>query len=286
MKLNYNLALRHDSYSIRHTSASRDGFLNFYIDSIGHFYAQKGYYTEREGLDTYLMLYTLGGYGRLNYGSESYILEKGSIAILQCSSHQYYCTQSDEWNFYYVHFYGKSADNYYSLSKTNGAFVISAADEIRIIELLNEIESRSADYGMIADIRIACAMENLFAEIMTAYFNPIQNSVSLIHKETIEQLQQYLKTHYSEPITVDIMAHMCSMSKYHFLRIFKQITGMTPHEYLKFCRISESKRLLTETEYQISHIADCVGYTDVNRYIQNFKQCVGMTPLQYRKHCI
>ena len=286
MKLNYKMALEQNSYSVRHTSAQRESFLNFYIECVGHYYAQKAYYTEREGLDTYLLFYTLSGCGWLKYDGREHLLEKGTLAVIQCSEYQYYRTDEADWEFYFIHFYGKSADNYYQLRKKPGAFLVTPEHPFRMTELLQELEVRGAESGIISDIRIACIMENLFAEIMAAHFSPEQNPSSMMHKETIVELQKYLKERYQETITVEKMAEMCSMSKYHFLRIFKQITGISPHEYLKYCRINESKRLLTETEYPISQIADQVGYADVNRYIQNFRQCVGMTPLKYRKHSI
>lgn len=99
-------------------------------------------------------------------------------------------------------------------------------------------------------------------------------------------MQQYLKSNYQKNITVDEMAAQCSMSKYHFLRIFKKIVGMPPCEYLKYCRINEAKRLLKETACPVSQIADLVGYGNVNLLIQNFRQCVGMTPLKYRKSAV
>lgn len=286
MKLNYTMALEKKSYSVRHTPASKDSFLNFYMECVGHYYAQEGYYTEREGLDTYLLFYTVSGCGWLKYDNREHLLEKGTLAVIQCSEYQYYCTQGSEWEFYFIHFYGKSADHYYQLRKGLGAFIVTPYQPLKMEELFRELELRGAESGMISDIRIACIMENLFAEIMEAHFSPKQDHVSVIHEEAIMKLQRYLKEHCQKLISVDQMAEMCSISKYHFLRVFKQITGMTPYEYLKYCRINESKRLLTETDYPVSQIADLVGYVDVNRYIQNFKQCVGMTPLKYRKHSV
>lgn len=284
MKIRYRFALSKDSKSVHHTSGSTEQELNFYVDTIGYYRAYEGYYTEREGMDTYLLFYTVSGQGYLKYGGEEYRLTKGTAAIIQCREHQFYRTDSKEWEFYYIHFCGSSADKYYRMLKEEGAAFLKISNAVQFMELLKNLERWAGESGIISDIRIANSMENLFTELLVDRMNPWKEESLLAHRKAIQEIQQYIKEHYQEPITVDEMAERSSMSKYYFMRIFKKVVGMPPHEYLKCCRINESKRLLKETTYPVSQIADLTGYGNVNIYIQNFKQCVGITPLKYRKN--
>ena len=70
MRVKYHLALSKDSAGVHHTSGCTDYELNFNMDEVGHYYAYEEYYTEREGLDTYLLFYTVSGKGYLKYGSK------------------------------------------------------------------------------------------------------------------------------------------------------------------------------------------------------------------------
>jgi len=282
MKLKYHLALSKDSKSVHHT-AGTELELNFYMDTVGRCTAYEGYYTEREGLETYLLFYTVSGQGYLKYAEEEYQLKKGTVAIISCKEHQFYRTDSREWEFYYVHFYGSSADKYYRMLTEKGAAFLELSDPVKITECIKELEHYGEESGTLSDIRLSNVLENLFTEFLIEKLNPWKEAALRGHQEVIADISQYLKEHYHEPITIDEMAERCSMSKFHFLRIFKKIIGMSPYEYLKCCRINESKRLLKETAYSIGQIADMVGYGNVNIYIQNFRQCVGITPLKYRR---
>ena len=286
MKLQYHYALSGDSYDVRHTSGAIAKNLNFHVDSLGHYHAYPGYYTDREGLDTYLLLFTLSGQGYLEYQEREYFLTKDTAALISCSEHQFYRTESEDWEFKYIHFYGSSADKYYEMLRSQGAVFLDISDPIRMNELLKELKSWAAQSGGAADIRTASTMENIFAELLVEQLNPKQDKAYILHRKAIMEITDYIQEHYQEEVTVDLLADKVSMSKYYFIRVFKKATGISPYEYLKCCRINESKRLLKETAYSVGQIADMTGYKNVNIYIQNFKQCVGTTPLRYRKKAV
>ena len=73
-----------------------------------------------------------------------------------------------------------------------------------------------------------------------------------------------------------------SFSPYHFIRVFKRITGFTPYEYLSKHRINRSKILLTTTGHTVGEIAVQIGFPNANSYIRTFRKFEGKTPMQYR----
>ena len=83
MKLQYHYALSGDSYDVRHTSGAIAKNLNFHVDSLGHYHTYPGYYTDREGLDTYLLLFTLSGQGYLEYQGQEYFMTKDTAQSLR-----------------------------------------------------------------------------------------------------------------------------------------------------------------------------------------------------------
>ena len=64
---------------------------------------------------------------------------------------------------------------------------------------------------------------------------------------------------------------------------FKELTRMSPLEYLTLLRVERSKTLLRDTALSIKEIAAEVGYYDASSFIRRFKQITGVTPLQYRR---
>jgi len=78
-------------------------------------------------------------------------------------------------------------------------------------------------------------------------------------------------------------ANMCYMGKFHFLRIFKNITGSSPIEYRNNIRLEHAKELLTDTDSSIDEISRNLGYNSNVYFCNAFKAKTGMSPSQYRK---
>ena len=73
------------------------------------------------------------------------------------------------------------------------------------------------------------------------------------------------------------------MSKFHFLRTFRDITGVTPGRFLSAVRLHEAKRLLLGTGMDVAGVSVQVGYGSLGTFTRRFTECVGMPPTQYRR---
>lgn len=92
----------------------------------------------------------------------------------------------------------------------------------------------------------------------------------------------HIESNYQKGISLDQMASLASMSKYHFVRLFKRETGMSPVRYLKFVRIQRAKELLKRADLSVFSAALRVGFQDVSNFNKNFKNIEGCTPSQFR----
>ena len=73
------------------------------------------------------------------------------------------------------------------------------------------------------------------------------------------------------------------MSKYHFLRVFKGITGASPLEYRNSIRLAHAKVKLQDTNDPISEIAESLGYGSATYFSIAFKKSFGISPIEFRK---
>lgn len=103
-----------------------------------------------------------------------------------------------------------------------------------------------------------------------------------VSKECSE-IKRYIDTHYREPLTLDFLSKLSHLNKFYLIHSFKKAFGMTPINYMQFCRISEGRRLLTETDMPISQIAQVLGFSSQSSFTQCFKKTVLLTPSQLRK---
>ena len=81
----------------------------------------------------------------------------------------------------------------------------------------------------------------------------------------------------------DDYAKLAKMSKFHFLRVFKEITGVSPVEYKNKVRIEHAKELLEDTNLGIGEIGISLGFSSSSYFCDAFKNKVGISPTQYRK---
>jgi AraC-like DNA-binding protein len=78
------------------------------------------------------------------------------------------------------------------------------------------------------------------------------------------------------------LAALAGLSPFHFLRLFKRETGITPHRFLVQTRIRRAVQLLRETSRPVTAIAFEVGFGDLSNFINAFRREVGVSPRSYR----
>lgn len=94
----------------------------------------------------------------------------------------------------------------------------------------------------------------------------------------------YIKEHYNENITLADLSYRAGMSEGHFCRVFKDLTGFSPFNYINRLRISKSLELLTDTDKKISEIASICGYNNISYFNRTFGKTMHESPSEYRRH--
>ncbi|MBQ8803230.1 MAG: helix-turn-helix transcriptional regulator [Tyzzerella sp.] len=99
----------------------------------------------------------------------------------------------------------------------------------------------------------------------------------------IKAVLEYMELHYKEEITLDDLGNIANMNPRYLCRIFKQITSLSPMDYVNYLRIEQTCTLLTTTTLPIIEIALDCGFNDCSYFTRVFKKRKGMTPREYRK---
>lgn len=98
----------------------------------------------------------------------------------------------------------------------------------------------------------------------------------------IRSICDYIETHYMESISLNELAELTELSKYHLLRLFTRQKGISPYRYLETIRINHAKRLLEQGLLPIE-VAAQTGFSDQSHFTNFFKKLIGLTPKQYRR---
>ncbi len=86
----------------------------------------------------------------------------------------------------------------------------------------------------------------------------------------------------TRPLELKEMAAVAGMSKYHFLRVFRRLTGMTPHQYLISVRLRRAALALTSSRRPVIAVALDAGFGDLSTFNKTFRAAFGLTPTRYR----
>lgn len=86
-----------------------------------------------------------------------------------------------------------------------------------------------------------------------------------------------------EALSLDRLAAVAELSKFHFLRQFDQVVGMTPGAYLRTLRMCQAARMLRASDTPILEIATAVGFADHPSFSRAFARHMGLTPSEYRR---
>lgn len=111
----------------------------------------------------------------------------------------------------------------------------------------------------------------------------VPDNIKQNHLGTIEMARDYILNHFKENISLQQLASHCFVSPFHFSRLFKTITHITPHQYLSSVRLTHAKVLLTETSSPVSDIAYDCGFNSPEHFVAAFKQFHKINPSALRQ---
>lgn len=170
---------------------------------------------------------------------------------------------------------------------------------INQIELINNFGTRDSQIKNIAlmlqaEMRSGGICGQLYVESLTnilaihllrnysAQTPQVKRYTGGLSKQKLEQALEYIHAHLAE-VSLSAIAAEVGMSQYHFSRLFKQSTGLTPHQYTIERRLETAKRLLAVTNLPITEISLSLGFASHSQFTAFFRKYTAMTPSMYRQ---
>ncbi|HYE30642.1 MAG TPA: AraC family transcriptional regulator [Methylomirabilota bacterium] len=98
----------------------------------------------------------------------------------------------------------------------------------------------------------------------------------------LKKLFEHIRSRPTERLSVGAAAKLAGMSPPQFMKVFKQVAGMTLVAYLNHVRLSNAMRLLRETDQSVAEIAAACGFSDQSYFDRRFKRAFGSTPKEFR----
>jgi AraC-like DNA-binding protein len=101
--------------------------------------------------------------------------------------------------------------------------------------------------------------------------------------ERLCRARRYIDECYDLPLDLREISKQACLSRYHFLRLFRDTFATTPHQYLIQRRIEKAKELLCSEEFSVTDVCFEVGFQSLGSFSTLFRRCVGDAPNNYRE---
>jgi AraC family transcriptional regulator, arabinose operon regulatory protein len=164
-------------------------------------------------------------------------------------------------------------------------------DDQKLDRLLEEIVAELAGERPGKEIVMRALIEQLLVHILRNYSTPRLSEdlelsrVGLIDRR-IRRSVELMHTQLDQDLTLKELAAASYLSPFHFARLFKKLTGASPHNYLAGIRATRAQLLLAETDLSVTEIGARVGYLSGSHFTKAFRLATGATPREFRQSLV
>ncbi len=187
--------------------------------------------------------------------------------------------------------------------------LIETASRLRMYRTGLSLLFRAPLTPLTGDAKLRATLESIAAELESGEAGWREVIRSMVDQLTVYLLRSHINAQRSDELelsrvgivdrrlrrAIEFMSDNCGrelglaeiagaayLSEFHFARLFKKITGVTPHAYLASLRIEKGRRLLAETDLPITEVGARVGYISQSHFTKVFREATGMTPKTFR----
>ena len=236
--------------------------------------------------------------GELHYfvDERTYQLTPGSVICICANSlHQNVTLDQKKYKAIMIRYskdfiqnHADSADNstfFYSYYYKTRALKLSQeqSDGVKdlCLELFTEFNTRDRDYEYMCYSLLVQLLIRIKRIGVLGHDSSQVDYPNYLHMK-VSRIAGYINGHYREPIALNEVAKQFHISEYYLSRNFRLVTGFSFNEYLNTTRVNMAKRLLKETNLNITRIAEEVGFNTITHFGRTFRKIVGFSPKAYR----
>jgi AraC-like DNA-binding protein len=146
-------------------------------------------------------------------------------------------------------------------------------------ELAQAAVSGRSDLGL---DEVGHAMASRFVEVVSGRKQKPPQATARDRRRAVETAL-WIDAHSHRAIELEDIAGEAGLSPFHFLRLFSNVLGVSPHQYLVRSRLRHAARLLADDERPITDVAFDVGFGDLSNFVRTFHRAAGVSPLRFRQ---
>lgn len=158
----------------------------------------------------------------------------------------------------------------------------------RLVRLARDLAEELLEESAGQELVVAALVEQALVQLLRRYSNfrrseNLELSRAGLVDRRIRLAIELMNAHLERDLPLEEIAEAAHLSPFHFARLFKKLTGATPHAYLASLRAARARELLAGTDLPITEVGARVGYMSSSHFAKAFRQATGISPRAYRK---
>ena len=236
-----------------------------------------------KGRPDYQLIYVAEGKAHFFFDGNERIVGRGEMVLFRPNEAQiYHYYPQDKTQAYWVHFTGAEVEDVlrsYELVGDKNVFYSSTLPDYAWLfeQMIRELQLCRANYKDLLSLQL----RHVFLLIKRYLEESKKSGINVLNE--IERSIRYFNEHYKEEINVEAYAKSLHISPCWFNRRFKQITKMTPLQYIISLRLANAKTLLETKQYNVTETARAVGFHSPLYFSKLFTKHIGLSPSEYKK---
>lgn len=130
---------------------------------------------------------------------------------------------------------------------------------------------------------VAALVWNLACTVLGAAHDTDDVAITTKDEARVTAAIQLISRSFEEPLTLDILAAEAGVSKFHFSRVFRKVTGVSPYAYILNRRMAAAAKLLSTTNEAVVDVALACGFGDLSEFTRRFHDRFGKPPTAFRR---
>lgn len=254
---------------------------SLYPVAMGYYPRAEQHQMVREVHGNNLLIYCTAGRGTLMLDNHTYRIRPGDLILLPKGvKHSYSSHSNYPWSIYWIHFEGHLSEHFCQHLDIAGP-IQPLGMQPRLISDFEELFSlRHSGYNTASFVHGCHQLQQIMSHLALLVRQQRSKSGKQID---LDSARAYMNEHLHGQMDLESLAAHSKLSKYHFSKRFKALTGHSPIQFFINLKMQHACYLLDASTQSVKQVAAALGYDDAYYFSRLFKKVIGLSPDQYRK---
>jgi AraC-like DNA-binding protein len=227
-----------------------------------------------------VLQHTTSGAGNLRYERRNYRIGPGETMLVTIPHpHRYWVEPGETWSFFWIAMSGQEALRLHHaiLAEAGPVFRLRSDTVERLAQTSLDLAQNAFEAGRASSAAYAATMA-LFDDLLARQ----EPAAGDLGHAAVGRATAHIRRHLDQQLDVQGLADVAGLSRAHFSRLFAQIEGAPPSEFVLRERMQRAARLLLAGQLSIKAISSACGFDDPNYFAKVFRRTFAISPSQFR----